>query len=252
MSARPEIVVDRGADELAADVAEQLLHTLTTALAERTVAHLVLTGGGILEQVMSAVRQRADRASVDWARVHIWWGDERYVSADSDDRNDKAAFGRLLEALPLDSEHIHRMPSADEGFSDVDAAAASYAGTLAAAADGADVPRFDVVLLGIGPDGHCASLFPGHAGVQVEDAAVIGVSDSPKPPPVRISLTFRGLDAAEQMWVIASGEAKAHAVARALGGADPIQVPSARARGRLRTVWFIDAAAAQELPPGVP
>ena len=109
---------------------------------------------------------------------------------------------------------------------------------------GEDVPRFDVVLLGVGPDGHCASLFPGHPGVHERDAAVIAVRESPKPPPIRLSMTFPALDAANEVWFVASGDSKADAVAMAHSGADPTQVPAAGPRGRQRTLWLIDRAAA--------
>jgi len=150
------------------------------------------------------------------------------------------------------------MPAADAGFGDdVEAAADSYAGELAAAvspdqrqsSSGADdVPHFDAVLLGIGPDGHCASLFPEHPGVYEHDASVIAVHNAPKPPSTRLSLTFRALDGANEVWFIASGDGKSRAVALALGGAGRVQVPAAGPRGRYRTLWLIDRAAAAKLP----
>lgn len=251
--APPEIVVEPSADLLAENTAGRLVATLVLALSVRPVAHVVLTGGGILEQVMRALRELAARDSVDWRRVHIWWGDERYVSSGSDERNDKAAFAALLGALRLDPMSVHRMPASDSGFGDdVEAAAESYAADLAAAVPSAqgddDVPHFDAVLLGVGPDGHCASLFPGHPGVYEREASVIAVNNAPKPPPTRLSLTFRALDAANEVWFIASGEGKSHAVALALGGAGRVQVPAAGPRGRYRTLWLIDRAAAGKLP----
>jgi 6-phosphogluconolactonase len=253
--APPEIVVEESADSLAARAADRLVATLDSALSVRPVAHLVLTGGGILEQLLRAVGQSSGRDTVAWHRVHVWWADERYVDSDSDERNDKAAFAALLDALPLDPVLVHRMPAADSPFgSDAEAAAESYAQDLVAALTpdqaGEDVPNFDVVLLGVGPDGHCASLFPGHPGVNEQDAAVIAVRNSPKPPPVRLSMTFRALDAANEVWFVASGEAKADAVAMALGDPPPDPVPAARPRGRQRTLWLIDRAAAGKLSDG--
>jgi 6-phosphogluconolactonase len=155
----------------------------------------------------------------------------------------------LFDRVPVDPARLHRMPAADAGFGDdVEAAADSYAAELAAAApEGADVPVFDLILLGVGPDGHCASLFPGHPGTRVLDAAVIAVHDSPKPPPIRLSLTFPTLDAADQVWFVASGDGKADAVARAVGGAPREEVPSAGPRGRSGTVWLVDEDAAAKL-----
>jgi 6-phosphogluconolactonase len=249
----PEIVVEPSADVLAWNPAGRAVATLVSALSLRPVAHLLLTGGGILEQAMRALRQLPGRDAVDWRRVHVWWGDERYVASGSDERNDAAAFAALLDALPLDPARVHRMPAADSAFGkDVEAAAEFYAGELAAAAGGADdVPAFDAVLLGIGPDGHCASLFPEHPGVYELQASVIAVNNSPKPPPTRLSLTFRALDSANEVWLIASGDGKSQAVALALGGAGRVQVPAAGPRGWQRTLWLIDRAAAGKLPPNL-
>lgn len=254
MSNTPEIVVEADAGQLAENTAARLLTTLVTALGVRREAHLVLTGGGILEQVMTAVRESSARDSVDWDRVHVWWGDERFVPADSDDRNDKAAMATLLRDLPLDPAKIHRMPASDSGYPTPEAAAQAYADELAAAVApqhaqaGDDTPHFDVILLGVGPDGHCASLFPEHPGTYVDDATVIAVHNSPKPPPTRLSLTFRALDAAGEVWFVASGTGKAKAVAMAFSGAGRNQVPAAGPRGRNRTLWLLDHESASRLP----
>lgn len=255
MSTPPEIVVEPSADQLAENAAGRLIASLVAALSIQPVAHLVITGGAILEQFMRALRDLPGRDSVEWRRVHVWWGDERYVPAGSDERNDRAAFAALLDVLPLDPAKVHRMPASDAGFgADVEAAAASYADELAVAveahhaASGEDVPHFDLVLLGIGPDGHIASLFPEHPGVYEEDAAVIAVHNSPKPPPTRLSLTFRALDASKEIWFLASGSGKADAVAMALDGSGRIQVPASGPRGQHRTVWLIDRDAANRLP----
>lgn len=251
----PEVVLVAAAGDLASTAATRALDTLAAALRERPEAHLVVTGGGILEHVLAQLASPAAQDGLDgldWGRVHVWWGDERYVPADSDERNDKPACTKAFDALPLDPAKLHRMPSVDAGFGDdVEAAADSYAAELAAAVEpGSDagVPRFDLALLGIGPDGHCCSLFPGHPGLDVRDVSVIAVRDSPKPPPIRLSLTFAALDAADQIWFVASGEGKAEAVAKALGGADRTEVPSAGPRGRERTLWLLDRAAAAKLP----
>ncbi len=254
MRSVPEVVVEDSAAQLAECTAARTVETLAAALAQRPAAHLVVTGGGILEAVLDAIgRSAGDTGDVDWSRVHVWWGDERYVPADSDERNDKAAFATGFGSLAFDEANLHRMPAADAGFGDdVEAAADSYSAELANAADSGDdaaVPHFDLALIGIGPDGHCCSLFPGHPGLSELDTAAIAVHDSPKPPPTRISLSFTGLDAANEIWFVVAGDGKADAVARALGGADRDEVPSAGPRGRNRTLWLLDAAAAAKLPP---
>jgi 6-phosphogluconolactonase len=247
MGAPPAIVVEPDADALAAAVAARLVALLRRSVEDDRVAHLALTGGGILEKVIGALPGAPDP---DWRRVHLWWGDERYVPADSGDRNDKAAFEAGLARLDLDSSRIHRMPAADGAFTDPEAAAAAYSAELADEADGGDVPEFAAIVLGIGPDGHCASLFPHHPGTRVTDRSVIAVHDSPKPPPTRLSLTFASLDAAREVWFVASGDAKADAVAKAVHGTDREAVPSSGPKGRDRTLWLLDGAAAARLPAG--
>jgi 6-phosphogluconolactonase len=239
-----EVEVFGDADELASTAGRRALELLAAAVEERGEAHLVLTGGSILEKTMAALAQPE---AVQWSRVHVWWGDERYVPENSDERNDRAALTVLLDHVPLEPARVHRMPAADAGFADAEAAAASYAAELASASADGSVPAFDVVLLGVGPDGHCVSLFPGHPGTRVQDTTVIAVHDSPKPPPTRLSLTFPALDAARQVWVIASCDGKAEAVARAIGGAPREDVPSAGPHGRERTLWLLDRDAASKL-----
>ena len=250
MTGKPEVHVERSAEELADETADRVVSVLGGAVRESGEAHLVVTGGGILEQVLTSLGRRGP--ALEWSHVHVWWGDERYVPADSDDRNDKPAMRLLFDLVDVDPVKLHRMPAADAGFGDdAESAAGSYAAELSRAVPGAGegaVPAFDVVLLGVGPDGHCASLFPGHPGTRVVDTSVIAVRDSPKPPPVRLSLTFPALDAAKEVWFVVAGSGKADAVARALGGAPREEVPSAGPRGRNRTLWLLDQEAAANLP----
>lgn len=249
MGGQPRTVVAADADALAAGSAQRLATSLCAVLDERPVAHLVLTGGGILERLMRSTAALPGFGGVDWRRVHVWWGDERYVAADSDERNDVAAFAALLGEVAFDPARIHRMPAADGPFGDdVDAAADAYAAELAEVAAGAGgAPHFDLALLGVGPDGHCASLFPRHPAVYEQRRTVVGVHDSPKPPPTRLTLTFAALAAAEEIWFVASGQSKADAVARAHNCTDRTQVPAAGPRGRRATVWLVDRPAASGL-----
>jgi 6-phosphogluconolactonase len=162
MSAKRTIVVSKDADVLAAAVAARLLTRLVDAQALRGRASVVLTGGGVGIASLAAVRASAARAAVDWRRVDVWWGDERFVAADDDERNEKQARAALLDSLDLDPARVHAMGAlGGPDGADADAAAARYADELAAAAppDG-DVPEFDVLLLGMGAEGHTASIFP--------------------------------------------------------------------------------------------
>jgi 6-phosphogluconolactonase len=252
MPAPPELIVQPTTDQLADDVAARTLATLAHAQQSRGRAALVLTAGSIMEQVWRAIAASSAREAVDWSRVDVFWGDERYVPGDSPDRNDRAANEILFDNAPFKDARVYPMPASDGVYgADLDAAAAAYADTLRAARrpdDPDEIPNFDVVLLGIGPDGHCASLFPEHPGVYDDSGPVIAVRNSPKPPPNRISLSFRGLDAANEIWFVVAGAAKAEAVALAWSGAGRVQVPAAGPRGRLRTLWLVDTAAASRLP----
>jgi 6-phosphogluconolactonase len=247
----PAVVVEPDADKLARVVAEALVARLAAAQAVHGTASVVLTGGGIgiavLEHVAGLAAEPV-REVVDWSAVEIWWGDERYVPAASDDRNEKQARVALLDRVGVTDARVHAMPASDAGFASPEEAAADYAAELAElAGDGEDLPRFDVFLLGMGPEGHTASIFP-DSPAATDQRAVFAVRDCPKPPPTRISLGFSAINTAEEIWMIAAGEGKAEAVARALGGAEPVDLPAAGVHGRRATRWLLDAAAASRLP----
>ncbi|CAO5152453.1 6-phosphogluconolactonase [Frankia sp. AiPs1] len=266
MTAEPLLVPHADAGILARAVAARLITRLVDGQAARGEASVVLTGGGIGIALLRAVRASAAFDAVDWSRVDVWWGDERFVAPDSPDRNDRQAREALIDHIPVDPKRVFPMgylapPAAPASGGDADgppaggypapeAAASEYARLLASrAAPGASVPVFDVVLLGLGPDGHVASLFPNLSGVTATEA-VIAVHDSPKPPPVRVSLTLSTIQSAREVWVIVAGEEKAEAVAAAFSGAGPIAVPAAGAVGRERTLWLVDRAAASRLASG--
>jgi len=247
----PEILVHPDAELLAKAVAARLVTRLVDAVAATGHAHLVLTGGGIGTAVLAELAAAPARDAVDWRQVDFWWGDERFVPAGNPDRNETGARSALLDRINLDPSRVHPMPGSDgPDGDDPEAAAARYAGWLAAAArpeDHGPVPSFDVLILGIGPEGHVASLFPGMPAVY-DNRPVVAVRGSPKPPPIRISLTFPSIQAAREVWILASGEEKAGAVALALSGSGPVQLPAAGARGRQRTLFLLDEAAAAKLP----
>ena len=247
----PEILVHPDAALLAKAVAARLVTRLVDAVAATGHAHLVLTGGGIGTAVLVELAAAPARDAVDWPQVDFWWGDERFVPAGDPDRNETGARSALLDRINLDPARVHPMPGPDgPDGGEPEAAAARYAGWLAAAArpeDHGPVPSFDVLILGIGPEGHVASLFPGMPAVY-DNRPVVAVRGSPKPPPIRISLTFPSIQAAREVWILASGEEKAGAVALALSGSGPVQLPAAGARGRQRTLFLLDEAAAVKLP----
>ena len=247
-----EVLTHRSVELLAPAVAARLVTRLVDVQSSGRVPSVVLTGGSVADAVHQAVATSPARDAVDWRRAELWWGDERFVAADSEERNDRQARRVLLDDLPLDAARVHPMPC-DDGSADVDAAAAQYAAELARAAapeDHGDVPTFDLVMLGMGPDGHVASLFP-EAPALYEERTVVGVRGSPKPPPIRISMTLPTLNRGREVWFLVTGEANARAVRLALGGAGTMQLPAAGVRGTSRTLWFLDAEAASQLPPGL-
>jgi 6-phosphogluconolactonase len=196
------------------------------------------------------LRHVGDHAKdIDWSAVHLFWGDERYVPEDDDERNEKQAREALLDRVDIPPGNVHAMPASDGEFGDdIDAAALAYDHVLAANAEpGEPAPNFDVHLLGMGPEGHINSLFPHSAAVRETRRLVVGVEDSPKPPPRRITLTLPAVRRSREVWLVAAGENKADAVAAAFGGADPAEVPAAGAGGREKTVWLLDEAAAGKL-----
>lgn len=243
MSGTPQVLVHRDTEEMARATAARLTACIADAQTARGSASVVLTGGRNGNGLLAALAVAPGRDSIDWARLDLWWGDERFLPEGDPDRNVTQAHEALLDAVPLDPVRVHAMAPSDGAFgNDVDAAAEAYAAQLAA------VPSFDVLLLGVGPDAHVASLFPGHPGVQEAERTVIGVRGSPKPPPVRISLTLPAIRAAREVWLLAAGQDKAAAAELALSGADEVQAPAAGAYGQDRTLWLLDEPAAARLP----
>lgn len=256
MSPAPsEVLVHPDADLLAAATAARLLTRLVDLQSHRSPVHVVLTGGTVGTAALRAVAASPVRDAVDWSGVHLWWGDERFLPAGDPDRNETQARAALLDALgdALPAGNVHAMAGPSQDVPDGETAARRYAAELRAHAAGDGLaPRFDVLLLGMGPDGHVASLFPDRSSLFEASALVVAEHRSPKPPSERVSLTFPLIRSAREVWVVAAGQEKAPAVARALGGDDVRTTPAAAAQGTDRTLWLLDVAAAAELPAGAP
>ncbi|MFF2655123.1 6-phosphogluconolactonase [Streptomyces sp. NPDC058045] len=255
MSTAPQLVVHRDKELMAQAAAARLITRIVDAQAARGRASVVLTGGRNGNGLLAALSAAPARDAVDWARLNLWWGDERFLPEGDPERNITQARAALLDSVPVDPARVHAMPAAGGRWGeDADWAAAAYAEELAAAAgpeDHAAVPSFDVLLLGVGPDTHVASLFPELPAVRETERTVVGVHGAPKPPPTRISLTLPAIRAAREVWLLAAGEDKARAAEIALSGAGEIQAPAAGAQGRFRTLWLLDAPAASRLPRGL-
>lgn len=249
----PTLLVHHNTDVLAEAVCARLLTRLVDLQAAGRTPRWVLTGGTIADKVHRAVAGSPAKHAVDWSRVELWWGDERFVASDDPDRNELRAREALLDSVALSPALVHPMPAQDSSAAEPDTAAEQYAAELAAATAAEDhdgIPVFDILMLGVGPDGHVASLFPERPALY-DDRVVVAVRGAPKPPATRLTLTMRALQCAREVWFVVAGEDKASAVRMALSGAGVVQVPAAGPRGRSRTLWLLDKAAASELPPGL-
>ena len=230
------------AADLATAAAGELIARLELAQSRGEEPHIGLTGGSIADAVHAELGRMGPSSEVDWSRVVLWWGDERFVPSSSPDRNAGQAMAAFADRLPFDPSKVHPVPSSDDAAS-VDDAATAYAALVRSEGAG----FFEVLMLGMGPDGHVASLFPGHAALDADDRVAVGVTDSPKPPPERISLTFPALNRTRSVWFLVSGEGKAQAVARAMGGADRHEIPAAGVAGQEDTIWFLDRGSSSAL-----
>jgi 6-phosphogluconolactonase len=244
------VVISGDPAALAESVGARFVQRLVKRSADERPVHISLTGGTMGSAVLAAAARHPRRDRVDWSRVHFWWSDERFVARDDADRNEKQAREALLDALELPASNVHTMAASDDGI-ELDAAADRYAGELARfpQADGTAWPSFDICFLGVGPDGHIASLFPDRPEILITDRAVVGVRDSPKPPPDRVTLTRPVINGSKRVWLVLAGADKASALGLALAGASYAGVPVAGAKGRKRTVFFVDEAAASQVPP---
>jgi 6-phosphogluconolactonase len=247
----PQVLTHPSPEALAEDVAARLVARLAEVQEQGRVPSVALTGGTMAARVHQAL-VAASRDRVDWSRVDLWWGDERYVPRDSPDRNAGQA-APLLDHVPVDPARVHVMPAPPDsgpgsGPDGLAGAAAAYGEELRAHGTG----RFDVVMLGVGPDGHVASLFPGFPQLDVVDDIAVPVTGSPKPPPDRISLTLPALNRSSAVWFVVSGTEKAEAVARALATGDQRpdvhEIPAVGVSGQDETLWLVDEDAASRLP----
>lgn len=241
----PEVVGYGDPESLAATSAARLAIALGDAQARRGTASVVLTGGGIGIDVLRKLRESPARGAVDFARLDVYWGDERFVPTGDTERNEAQARTALLDHVPVDPDRVFPIPASDGAYGDdPEAAAAAYARTLTERSSDGTSPAFDVTLLGVGPEGHTASLFPGTSYARERQQTVLAVHDSPKPPPTRVSLSLPAIGRSREVWVIAAGEAKADALGLAFAGADAADLPIAGARGAQCTLWLLDTSAA--------
>jgi 6-phosphogluconolactonase len=222
------------ADQVATAAASELAEKLKDLLDSKSAVHLVLTGGTVGIKTLEALSLKL--SEMDLSKLHLWWGDERFVAANSNERNLVQAEQALLSKISIPDENIHPMPDSSAG--DLLTASEQFRETIERAK-----PSFDVVLLGMGPDAHVASLFPDSSPTS-HGKLVVSEANSPKPPSERISLSFEALNSAAEIWFLVSGVDKASAVAQVFAGKD---LPAAKVSGRKLTRWFLDQDAASEI-----
>jgi 6-phosphogluconolactonase len=242
------VIVYPDKQALADTLAERFLNKVAKFIAARGEATIVLTGGTMGYASLAAINASPKRDSVDWSRVNFWWGDERWLPDADADRNETQAREALLAHVALDPARVHAFAASDGGLELGDAADAYAAELKAAAPAGAEYPSFDITFLGVGPDGHIASLFPERGGIKEELRTVIPVRNSPKPPPERLSLTLPVINSSERIWLVMAGADKASALGLTLADASVFEVPAAGVHGRRSTKFLVDQDAAAEVP----
>jgi 6-phosphogluconolactonase len=221
------------ADQLAKQAGSDLAERVLSLLESKTV-HVVLAGGSVGIKTLAELAPHL--LSEDLSKLHLWWGDERFLEEISDQRNYRQAEHALLEKISIPAENLHQMPSTENG--PLAEAASIFANQIEKLK-----PEFDIVLLGMGPDGHVASLFPESSPTNYGDW-VVAEAHSPKPPAERISLSLKALSSAREVWFLVSGPDKANAVKNVF-----LQktLPAALVSGKETTRWYLDLAAAAEL-----
>jgi 6-phosphogluconolactonase len=252
-----EIVVLEDAPAVAREAARRTIAALAAAVAERHVAHIALTGGSAAGPLYRELAAPQNHAALDWSRVHLWWGDERFVPSDHPDSNAGLAYAQLLgggeagnPAVPIDPANVHPVP-VEEALSDDDPvglAAQRYAEDLTRhvlLARGG-VPRFDVLLSGLGPDGHVLSIFPGSPAL-ADDAPIalaIAAPEHVEPHIARVTLSARSIAEAGLILLMATGRGKAEIVASVLGSERDVNRWPAQSALSANATWLLDRAAA--------
>ncbi len=243
--------VYNSADELAAHAADFFVAAARTAIEARGRFTVALAGGKTPKETYTLLARPQRAGQVDWAHTYVFFGDERFGRTDSPDSNAGMARQALLDHVPIPKENVFPMPT--ESDADEDAAADRYGATLAeffGAPPRGLPPRFDLILLGLGDDGHTASLFPGAPSLAVTDAWVVSTPPGTLPPPVdRLTFTFPLINAARSVAFLVSGANKAGIVAQVLAGERGREAhPSEGVQPTDGTLtWLLDRAAAAHL-----
>ncbi|HEX5854411.1 MAG TPA: 6-phosphogluconolactonase [Thermoanaerobaculia bacterium] len=240
-----EVLAFATADDVADAAAFLFVNLAVQAVRDRGTFYVALAGGTTPLSCYRLLSAPPISSRVDWERTQVFFGDERCVPEGQPDRNDQNAAAALLDHVPIPSKNIHRVPVAEPD------AAERYESELRGAFSG--IPRFDLVFLGLGADGHTVSLFPGHASLEETQRLVLRIDNSPKPPPSRVTFTLPLLNAARHVALLATGKDKADALARVL--AEDEALPAARVRpapGMLTILADAAAVSHSRNPPAQP
>jgi 6-phosphogluconolactonase len=238
------VVIAPSREELTTLVADKFIVRALKTLRRQERFSVVLTGGTVGTETLAAIAAHPKATEVNWAAVDLYWGDERFVPAGDPERNDEQAREVFLAPLGIPEKSIHRFPSSDDG--DIALQARAFTQELCGA-DGT-WPAFDLAFVGMGPDGHVLSVFPGHPEALENESGIRAVVDSPKPPPHRLTMTLPLVNSATRVWMVVAGADKAAAMGLALADVSVPEVPAAGTRGRQSTKIFIDNELAMALP----
>lgn len=235
-------VVLKDAEALAQEAARRFVALARAAVEAHGRFAVALSGGSTPKRMYELLAEKPLKDEVDWSKVHIFFGDERMVAPDTPESNYFVAVDKLLAHVPIPDENI--FPYVTLGVSAEDAAEL-YAQELTAFFGGA--PDFDLVFLGLGEDGHTASLFPGHDEVtRPSGKLVAAVHDAPKPPPTRLSLTYKTLNAAKNILFLVGGKGKVEVLKRLFKNKEPLPASKVQPTDG-QVLWLLDEAAARGL-----
>ncbi|KAG2706929.1 hypothetical protein I3760_05G125300 [Carya illinoinensis] len=250
---RGEVRIHESLDELSTNLADYIAELSEASVKERGVFAIALSGGSLLD-LIGKLCEAPYNQTVDWAKWYIFWADERVVAKNHTDSNYKQAKDGLLSKVPIVPSHVHSINvsvSAEEAADEYEFSIRQLVKTrVVSVSEIDDCPKFDLILLGMGPDGHITSLFPNNSVLNKRDEWVTFITDSPEPPPERITFTLPVINSAFNVAIVVTGDSKAEAVHLAIDdvGRDCPSPPARMVqpmRGKL--VWFLDKPAASKL-----
>ncbi|XP_057531104.1 probable 6-phosphogluconolactonase 2 [Amaranthus tricolor] len=254
-TSRGELRIHESLNDLNTDLVEYISELSEAAVKERGVFTIALSGGSLIG-LLGKLAEAPYNQTIDWVKWHVFWADERVVAKSHADSNYKLAKDGFLTKVPVYPSHVHSINdslTAEDAASEYEFGIRQLVKTrLINVSDIDDCPKFDLILLGMGPDGHVASLFPNHSSLSMKDEWITFITDSPKPPPERITFTLPVINSASNVAVVVTGGGKADAVCLAIGSAN-VGTNSSSLPARMvqptqgKLVWFLDKQAASRL-----